>query len=109
MPAQDSGARDRHNNVIVGHRLANGHMSVHPPGQPCDLCASARASSHTPGRHRRPQARRGRVRRAIQSLVAGAAIATTMAALSVAADGGSASAATLHTAQPAATTITGVT
>jgi hypothetical protein len=32
-----------------------------------------------------------------------------MAALSVAADGGSASAATLHTAQPAATTITGVT
>ncbi len=77
LPAPDPGAQDRRSNVIVGHRLANGHISVHAPGQQCGLAACARAGSQAPGRHRRPQAGRGRVRRAMQSLAA--AIAATMA------------------------------
>lgn len=69
VSAQDSAALDRRNDVIVGHRLATGQMFVHAPGQPCDLCASAL----TPGRHRRPEAGKGPVRRVMQSLIAAAA------------------------------------
>lgn len=53
VPGQDSGAPDRRDNVIVGHWLRDGQMSVHAPGQPCALCASADARAPAPGRHRR--------------------------------------------------------
>ena len=39
--ASDPGARYQGDDVIVGHWLANGHMSIHAPGQPCGLCANA--------------------------------------------------------------------
>jgi hypothetical protein len=36
--AHDSEADDIRRTAIVGHRLANGYMSVHVPGQPCGIC-----------------------------------------------------------------------
>jgi hypothetical protein len=37
--AHDSEANDLRRTAIVGHRLANGYMTVHAPGEPCALCA----------------------------------------------------------------------
>jgi hypothetical protein len=94
VPAQDSGARGRRSDAVVGHRLAEGQMSVHTPGQPCGLCASSGASSGTPGRHRRPKAGKGRVRLAIQSVRWAAAVSAVTIAMTavIASAGGGASA-----------------
>ena len=41
--SQEECAPPRSDTAIVGHRLAGGYMSIHAPGQPCDLCSAATA------------------------------------------------------------------
>lgn len=87
----------RHDHPIVGHRLANGYMAIHAPGQPCGYCAGA-APVPKPSKPASP--RRGGVMRALRSFVtASTVLAATVAALTVALGGSRAEAAT-----PAATT-----
>jgi hypothetical protein len=49
------GARRWRDQVIVGHWLADGEVSVHDPGEPCGLCEGAAATvpRPAPGRPRR--------------------------------------------------------
>jgi hypothetical protein len=60
----------RHDHPIIGHRLANGYMAVHAPGQPCRYCEAAAAARSLP---RPPARRRGAIMRAVRSLVAASA------------------------------------
>ena len=40
LPVHELSVRKGRDDVIVGHWVANGRPSVHPPGQPCGLCGS---------------------------------------------------------------------
>jgi len=85
----------RHHDVIIGHRLANGEVSAHAPGRPCNLCSGAPAGSRRPGRHRKRPARRGKVTRLFRDISAAtAALIAPLAALVTLAGGQGASAAT---------------
>jgi hypothetical protein len=38
--------------TLVGHRLANGRIWTHAPGQPCRLCDAENAAQHPAGARR---------------------------------------------------------
>jgi hypothetical protein len=54
-----AGDRDRRQAAMVGHRLPNGQLSVHPPGYPCPWCGAVSAAARQSARHRKQRVSRG--------------------------------------------------
>ena len=104
--ARNYSAADMRHDVIVGHKLADGHMSVHAPGQPCRLCASNPATARTHLAATAGTSARARLwLRRLGSLAGPGIVAATATALACAVSGGRAIAATQLPGTPAAATV----
>jgi|GEM_PF-961527 len=84
----------RRDHPMVGHRLANGYMAIHAPGQPCSYCGDPEASWQPPQPDRQAGRPSGIARAARAFAAATAVLAASVLALAFAPGAGSASAAT---------------
>jgi hypothetical protein len=58
--AHDAGAPHHRDDMIVGHRLPGGNLSIHYPGQACHVCDGPRAAAQPLGP--RPRRLRHKIR-----------------------------------------------